>query len=471
MVFFGVRAAGQEASASDTEAGAVEEGMSKIVTVDFRDTPIDDVLRSLADQSKVNIVKSPKITGNVTASISGVSLREALDNILAVQDCGYVTTKNTIRIVPRDEIALEETRLVSKVYRITYADATAVALALKDFLSESGGLMVSPGSSNVMVTDTEAKMRAIDEFIKDVDRITPQILVEAKIYDISSTDQLDLGIDWSAGRSVQLDPGTGLIVGGRTEPFLGSAFSSSIARTTKTDNGFLEFGYLNEHINIDAVLSAKQDEICAKLLANPRILVLDNEQATIKIVSELPFQELTQTSGGGNIGTTSFREVGVELEVTPHIARDGMIRLKLRPSFSVQVDSVSIAMPTQTGTISFPQPVIDTREATTTALIRDGEVVVIGGLRKKDTIMETSKVPLLGDIPLLGALFRFEGEKTVNSELVVFIRPRIVIEPTLTSKEEYFLSESERELSTPGCPTPKVDRCYPKEDAAGAEVP
>jgi type II secretory pathway component GspD/PulD (secretin) len=179
------------------------------------------------------------------------------------------------------------------------------------------------------------------------------------------------------------------------------------------------------------LIRAQQNLVNAKLLANPRILVLDNESAMIKIVSEIPYQELTETSGGGSIGSTEFKDAGVSLRVRPHLTRDDMIRLQLEPSFSVRVDTVTF----RTGSLEYPQPVIDRRDALTTLLIQNGETVVLGGLRKKDVTKAINKVPLLGDIPLLGYLFRFEGEDTVNSELVVFITPWIVEKPVLSERE------------------------------------
>ena len=131
----------------------------------------------------------------------------------------------------------------------------------------------------------------------------------------------------------------------------------------------------------DAILRAEQEDIRAKLLANPRIMVLDNQQAQIKIVEEIPYQELTETSGGGAIGTTQFRDVGVELLVTPHLTREGLIRLLLNPKFSIRTGDVLVG----TGNNNVPaQPIIATRETMTTALIRDTQTVVIGGLKKQD---------------------------------------------------------------------------------------
>jgi type IV pilus assembly protein PilQ len=436
--------------------------MQKTISVNFRATPIDDVIRTFADQGGIDIVKSPEVVGDVTALINSAPLGEAMNNILAAHGYGYLESQNMLRIVPLEVVQLEKQKQLSKVYRITYADVKELHTALEKFLSAEGKLSSNPGTSNIIVTDTEAKIAAIDLFIAEIDRITPQIMVEARIYDIASTDQLDLGIEWFAGRTTAFDPVTGKPIAGAAEPFLQSEFDSAISRTTKTTAGMLQFGFFNESIDIDAVLTAKQDKICAKLLANPRILVLDNETALIKIVSELPYQELTQTAGGGNIGTTAFKDVGVELEVTPHLTREGMVRLKLRPKFSVQTDSVAIAIPGATAPILFPQPVVDSREAITTALIENNQTVVIGGLRKKDSITETSKVPLLGDIPLLGALFTFKGEKLVNSELVVFITPRLVERPLLSEAESHYLTTFNAETCAPVCPPALVESCGPQ---------
>jgi type II secretory pathway component GspD/PulD (secretin) len=221
----------------------------------------------------------------------------------------------------------------------------------------------------------------------------------------------------------------------------------------------LRLGILNGATNLEARLTAQRDDVKARLLANPKILVLNGAPADIKIVTEIPYQELTQTSGGGNIGTTKFKEVGVELNVTPRITRDSKIRLELNPSFSVQTGTVPLAIPTGIATaITSPQPIVDKREAQTFALISDGQTVVIGGLRKRDIVQEVSKIPLLSDVPLLGELFKFKGEKAVNSELIVFITPHIITEPSLTPSDATKLDGMESEFREPTPPSISVER-------------
>jgi len=425
----------------------VAKRMEQRISVDFRETPIEDVLRVLARQADVDVVKSPKVTGNVTATLTDIPLAEALNNILSAHGYGYIATENMIRIVPQEDIFEAREKIVSRVYRVTYADVAQVESALKKMVSANGSISANAGTSNIIVTDMESKIVAIDAFLEEIDRVTPQILVEARIYDISSTDRLDLGIEWTAGRNTDYgangisgmgDSSTLIPQGSRTDPHATGTFGGTVDKATGTD-GVLRFGILNRHINIDVLLRAEQEDIRAKLLANPRIMVLDNEQAQIKIVEEIPFQELTETSAGGSIGTTRFKDVGVELIVTPHLTRDKMIRLKINPRFSIRTGDVIIPGVNMNN----PQPVVARRETTTTTLIQDGQTVVIGGLRKQDVSQQKNKVPVLGDIPLLGALFRFEGESTVNSELVVFITPYIVVQPQLSDREQFLLDDSQ----------------------------
>jgi type IV pilus assembly protein PilQ len=433
--------------------------MLKKISVDFRNTPIDDVIRIMAEQADVDIVKSPKVTGNVTATLTNVPLEEALGNILAAQGYGYVSGKNMIRVVPLGEIAEEAEKLDSRIYRITYADVSEVEKALKKFISKRGSLSCNPGTSNIIVTDAESKIKAIDTFIGEIDRITPQVLVEVRIYDITSKDRLDLGVNWLIGSNTTLGTSAGTgedakqgTQGGETNPFIRGLLSSNVDKATGSGNT-IRFGILNSSLNIDAILRAEQEEICATLLANPRILVLDNEKATFKSVSEIPYQELQETSGGGTIGTTEFREVGVSLEVTPHVTREDMIRLRVMPEFSIATGSVTVG----SYLVTSPQPVVDTRKADTTLLVKDGQTIVLGGLRKKEISQQKNKVPLLGDIPLFGGLFSFEGEETITSELVVFITPRIIEESVLSQREAAHFEATE--ICSPECAPTKVGSC------------
>jgi type IV pilus assembly protein PilQ len=414
----------------------LQQQMQKMISITFRETPIDDVIRAIAEKANVDILKSPQVTGTVTATLTDVPLGEALDNILASHGYGYVADKNIIRIAPLSELAQKEEVLVNRVYRITYADVKDVEKALDKFISKRGSLSCSPSTSNIIVTDTESKIKTIDTFIEEIDRITPQVLVEARIYDITSQDKLDLGVQWQAGRRTTYDEtsGTGTIgvnPSDRTDPFITGVFSGATSKTSSV-SGNLRIGWLNASIDIDAMIKAQQNIVNAKLLANPRILVLDNETADFDIVREIPYKQ-TSTTGNTATETVIFKPVGTKLQVTPHVTKYGMLRLRIVPEFGVVVGTLTEGSP----------PTVDTRKVDTIALVKDGQTVVIGGLRKKEVSQQTNKIPLLGDIPVLGALFRFEGEDITNSELVVFITPRIVEQPVLSEAEQQAYEETE----------------------------
>jgi len=428
----------------------LEQRMQKTVCIDVNELPIDTVIRQLAEQADLNIIKSPKVTGDVTVTLTDVPLEEALKNILAVHGCTYVLTDNMIRVVPVEDVVQETEVLVTRLYHITYADVTQVEEALKKCISPRGLISANTGTSHIIVTDTESNIMAIDDFIQQIDNITRQILVEVRIYDITSKDNLDLGIDWFAGRRTNLsstnyptnkvitvddNPGGDRYIGSLTDPsVLGGFTGSGAGKTDDATLGYLRFGLLNDNIDIYAQLRAEQENIDAKLLANPRIMVVDNEKAVFDIITEHPYMERT-ISGSTTTTTIKFKEVGVKLVVTPHITRDDMLRLHIMPEFGVVVRHATIE--------ETDVPVVDTRKFDTIALVKDGQTVVLGGLRKKDASRQINKIPLLGDLPLFGGLFRFEGEATTVTELVVFITPRIINQPVLSEDEQMALDATE----------------------------
>jgi len=433
----------------------IELRMQKKISIDVNDLSIDTVIRQLVEQADLNYIKSPNVAGNVTVTFKDVPLDEALRNILAVHDCLYVPTDNVIRIITSAEMVAKAEPILTKTFEIVYVDATEVVLALDKFKSPLGSVSSIKGTSHIIVTDTESKITEITGLLEKIDRITPQILVEARIYDITCRDKLDLGVQWSAGRRTNFSSTTGLplnddiaisksgadtYIGSVADPFITSLFNGATANTEDT-SGFIRFGWLTPNVDIDAQISAEQEISEAKLLANPRILVLDNEEALFDIITEYPYVERT-VSGGTITETVKFKEVGVKLTVTPHVTRDSMLRLHIQPEFGVFVERVTLS--------TTDVPVVDTRKVNTIALVRDGQTVVLGGMRKKDVSKGNNKIPLLGDLPLIGGLFRFEGESTAVTELIVFITPRIVgQEPVLSLDEQEALEETKFEKPQP----------------------
>jgi type IV pilus assembly protein PilQ len=431
--------------AGEPEQAPLRERLRKKISVDFRKTPIEDVIRIITEQADVDVVTSPNVKGETTVKLTNVALEEALRSILEVHGFDYVVGNNIIKILPRNEMPQVPERLATQVFDITYADVNDVVKSLEKFKSETGSVSHIRGTSQILITDKESKVQDIAAFISQVDRMTPQILVEARIYDITSKDNFDLGVQWSAGTRTSVNA-IGEPNGLRTDPFTVANFNGTTSKAGRTSAG-LRFGWLTSHVDIDVLLKAQNEKIHAKLLANPRVLVLNDQTATMKIVSEIPYQELTESALGGSIGTTAFREVGVELHVTAHLAaRDQMVRLQLKPVFSVVTGQVQVAGASGQ---PFAQPVVDRRETDTTLIVGNGRTIVMGGLRKKEVTRQINKVPLLGDLPLAGALFRFKGEQTVNSELIVFVTPWIVEQPTLSETESQAYEETRFEGPRP----------------------
>jgi type IV pilus assembly protein PilQ len=429
----------------------------------------------LAEQANIDIVKSPKVTGNVTVKITNVPLEEALTNILAAHDFTYVATESMVRVIPLPEVAVLREQLVTRIYQVTYADANELAAALRDFVSERGKVGLNRGTSHIIVTDMESKIRAIDKFIERIDHITQQVLVEVRIYDITSKEGFELSPDWHVSRNAPFTEDIILVpdeiittefaedrtdtrqgiernlpddytdvrdedstttqkrflyppeirTNRRRKPFVGGSFD-------RVQGGTLSFSLLNDAVDIDLTLSVLHKQVEAKLLANPRILVLDNETANFEIIREMPYRELRQVAREDPITYTEFKDIGVHLKVTPHIARDGMLRLHIVPELGVLA-----------GQNTDGAPIVDTRRADTVAMIRDGQTIAMSGLRKRQTTKDISKVPLLADLPLVGGLFKSETESVEINELVVFITTTIITEPKLSNLEKRQFRQTE----------------------------
>ncbi|MBN1764858.1 MAG: hypothetical protein JW860_06340 [Sedimentisphaerales bacterium] len=450
MVTGTVQCLAQENPAESAET-LLEERMTQRITYSCTNLPIEEMLMQLTELADVDIIQGPDVTGNVTAKVTNVPLEEALNNILAAHGYGYIKTENMLRVVPISEILakeeekkkIEEARraeavkimtapekYITKYFRLYYANVEDVANALSKFRSQNGAIAVLKASSTIMITELESRMNVIDQFIEEIDRVTPQIMVEVRIYDITHRNRLDLGVEWGIGTNTVYDV-DGNPTGGRLDPFLAGGFKGADTGAIP-DGGLIRVGILNDSIQFDALIQAQEAIIDAELLANPRIQVLDNETASFDVVTRIPYKELSSTSGGMSTTTTEFEDVGVQLSVTPHVTRDGLIRIQVVPQFSLLVEQNEDGAPT-----------VDLRSINTFAMVKDGQTIVLGGLRKKENRTVVSKIPLLGDIPLLGLLFRTESDDIFNSELVVFITPRIIETPVLTESESWYLNQTD----------------------------
>ncbi|HJQ81299.1 MAG TPA: hypothetical protein VJ828_15165 [Lacipirellulaceae bacterium] len=299
-------------------------------------------------------------------------------------------------------------------FRTQYITARAAEQVLQTVLSKDGRVAVMEKEDRLLVTDYAENLLMAEKVIARIDCPRPQVRITALIYDISLQDTEQLGINWQhrAGSSVEIDAD-----GTRTrDTALNIDSIMQVPFREGTAGGTLQLLSLSRHLDLGAVVLALQGCSDARLLADPHVAVLENEEAVFQSVSEIPYQQLTQTQQGGNIGTTSFKQAGITLKVRPKIAADGVIQMEVSPEFS-----------RLTGfTPGDNQPIIDVRSASTVLTIADRQTVVIGGLRQRSDIGDFRGVPYLKDLKLVGRLFRSRDTDVRESELVVFISPEII---------------------------------------------
>ena len=294
---------------------------------------------------------------------------------------------------------------------------------LASVLSPQGAVTVMEGEDRLLVVDYPENLEIAQRVLEKIDRPRPQVSIRSLIYDISLNDIEQLGVNWSSlsGGSLQ---GTTLSQGGTFSPSSSlspgtGTFINSVTATPFTDGstgGAFSLYNLGGNLSLAAIALMLQQADDSRLLASPNITVTENQQATIEAVSEIPFQQLTQTGAGGNIGTTAFKEAGVSLQVRPKIAADHTVEMYVRPEFSV----LSGFTPGEN------QPIIDRRTAETTVRVANGHTLVLGGMRQRSDVGAFAGVPFLKDVRVLGHLFRSRSTNVTESELVVFITPTIV---------------------------------------------
>lgn len=298
-------------------------------------------------------------------------------------------------------------------FRTHYIAAADAAAALDVVLSAEGRSSPIDGDDRLLVVDYPENIRMIEAVLARLDRPRPQVNIKALIYDISLTDMERIGVNWSSvshgtigANGVSSPTNTGMSVMTQTAEPLSSA----------ANGGAFTFYSLEGTFNLQSLVVALQQAEDSRLLADPNVTVMDNESARIESISEIPFQQLTQTTGGGNIGTTAFKEVGVKLDVTPKISRDTTIDLTVVPEFSRLAGF----------TPGTNQPIVETRRATTRVRVSNAHTIMIAGLRQRTDVGDFNGIPLLKDVRILGPLFRSRETQVKESELVVFLTPEIV---------------------------------------------
>lgn len=314
---------------------------------------------------------------------------------------------------PAERAAPPEVRLETIVLK--FLDATSLKAVLDKMVSMYGSVAVNEKTNCVIVCDTPENLSRIVSEIKKADRTPLQIMVEVVILDVQLRNDAEIGVNWDFLSS---DP--------KDAAYRQSLTSSRLSAVPPSDDtlgsgtAYATVGLAGEFSvvtgSVRNVLHAIQQKRDTQILASPRALVVSGQLATIKAVEEIPYRELIDTATGGANAMTStkFKEVGVTLTVKATVTDGNNIYLDVKTA-----QNVTAAM--SEGGV----PVVDTREANTFLLLRDGQTVIIGGLRREEKTKQTNQIPILGDLPLIGLLFKSVNTVTSHSELVVLLSPRI----------------------------------------------
>ena len=459
----------------------MEDPLDQLVNIDFREMPLSNVVALLAQKAQINVVAGADVVGTVTAKLTNVPLREAIETVLRMNGLGMVEKKGIFYIVPYEQAVAERraTRMihlrnaqakdvkltidgillgdpdaqlvsassndstntiiisgpeekvdeleaiveqldvsepmlptVTEVIKLNYAVPEEIASTVEDLLTESvGSVSADERGRNLVVTDIPVVIEEIRALVEQLDQPVKQVSIETMIVDAVLEDSSQTGVDWllNAVRRVNR---RGETVGNLQN--LGLTASMPVTQTA-TPGGSLAFGILSSDIDLSGIISAEVQASNANILANPVVVTVENKEATISISEEIPYQELTQTGGGGELATTEFKDVGTILTVTPRVTHDNHVIVNLRAKQSVATDV------SETGV-----PVEDKREAETTLRAFDGQSVFIGGLRKFQDRKSVRKLPVLGDLPVFGLMFKNDLVVEEITELMIFLTCHVV---------------------------------------------
>ncbi len=314
-------------------------------------------------------------------------------------------------------------------------------------LSNAGRVATMPAENRLVVIDYASNIEMVKKVLAKIDRPRPQVRITALIYDISLQDVEQLGLNWnSSGKGNSLDangdPNQAITLATQTmAPFVAGA-----------NGGAFTIKSLTQNFDITTVALLLQNANDARLLADPHVTVEDNETADMSSVQEIPFQQITQSELGGQLGTTAFKKVGILLKVIPTVSADGTVRMKINQEFS------RVAGFTENES----QPIIDSRTANTTVRVANRQTLVIGGLRQRSDTGDFNGIPFLKDIRYFGPLFRSRNTTVRESELIIFLMPEIISYDQASHPREFMAEE------TIGC---RLDRVPFAEGCGGLGCP
>jgi type IV pilus assembly protein PilQ len=421
------------------------------VTLDFDNTDVRDVIKLLAVKAKINIIYGPDVAGLLTLHLTDVPFNEAFRTVISMLQLSTDQVgENILRVITPAELTKQRTAAtaITKVIPLNYAKAAMVKTTIDSVRTaegRSGSSSVDTATNALIITESLEGMLATENLINQLDQRPKQVLIEAKLVEVNLSNELDYGIQWDAF-SIE----NGVIGGKQGTTLMGSAagitanpfnqqLNSNQINTSLTGGGgvgatgrgtgvnlsadkifgALTLGRVTNNYILNATITAAASEGKAKVLSDPKIATLNNQAANINVTTQIPYVTSNVASTGVQTQSVTYVTTGIQLTVTPSINADGRILLNINPNVS-QPSSTS-AGSTQTGA-----PAVDSRNAQTTVLVRDGETIVIGGLISDNLQDTVSKIPILGDIPILGWLFKKNTKKRVRNELLIFVTTHVL---------------------------------------------
>jgi type IV pilus assembly protein PilQ len=408
--------------------------LGEIISLDIQDAPLSKIFGIIAEISGYNIILSPQVQDQrVFIKLDNVPWDQALDVILRNYGLSKSVEGTIVRIAPTSVIAQEEELIArakeakmksgdleTRMYPVDFADLGTLQDLIEDMREEAGtggadrgSVSIDPRTNTLIITDVAQMHDEYEKVIRDLDTPTRQVSIEAKIVEVSRNFTQELGIQW--GLLAQPTPQT-QIGGfqGETGFFNDTPFLVNLpAAAGAGAGGSVAFGYIaaNSLRALDIQLSAMESSGNGKIISNPKIITLDNEEASISQGQQIPYQSVSAE------GTqTQFVSASLELDVTPHITPTGTIVMDI----STKKNEADFANSVQ------GVPSINTNEAESRVLVNNGDTLVMGGILKSDFSNSQAYVPMLGRIPILGRLFRTERDTDNTSELLIFVTPRVI---------------------------------------------
>lgn len=439
------RSAGFATEANDVmDEGAPQQRryVGKRVSFEFKDIDIHNLLRIIAEISKKNIVVADDVSGKITVRLRNVPWDQALDLVLRSKSLGKEEFGNIIRVAPLNTLeteakarkerkkAIEDSSPLSvTLIPVNYASAGDMAARVKEVLSARGNVTTDARTNTLIVRDLPENIGKVRSLVTSLDLQTPQVLIEARIVEASTSFRREVGIQWGGSglASSGLGNPTGLVfpssvavVGASSQNgSIGNPANSNYAVSLPVGAGEgsggalgMVFGSAGGAVQLNLRLSALEAQGAVKTISAPKVTTLDNETARISQGVSIPFSQVS--AAGAN---TQFIEARLSLEVKPHITQDASVLMNIRAENN-QPD------PANTGANG--QPGIARKEASTNVLVKDGETTVIGGIYVRAGSTNQAGLPILSKIPVLGFFFRNTRELETKNELLIFITPRIL---------------------------------------------